>query len=75
MSSPTPRESAESTDVANAPARARQQARAHAAGLTAVARERRYLLSALACGVPVEDLAADLRISPRAIRHLLGPHC
>ena len=79
MPTPTPGDSAnptaESIDVRNAPALARQRAREHAAGLRTVARERRYLLSALACQVPVEDLAADLQISPRAIRHLLGPHC
>jgi hypothetical protein len=75
VATPTPGDSAESIDVLSAPARARQRAREHAADVRAAARERRYLLSALACGVPVEDLAADLRISPRAIRHLLGPHC
>lgn len=65
-----------STEPTNLPDRtevARAMARSHAAGLRAVARERVWLLDALARGKDVTELAHDLQVSPRAIRHLLGP--
>lgn len=72
---PTPGESAGSLgapDLARLPVgRARSQARQHAADLAVVARERRWLLDALARGVDIHDLAEDLRVTPRAICHLL----
>lgn len=72
---PAPGESAGSVgapDLARlAVGRARAQARRHAADLSVVARERRWLLDALARGVDIDDLAEDLRVTPRAICHLL----
>lgn len=52
---------------------ARMLARDHAASLATVARQRLWLLDALARGVPITELANDLNVTPRAIRHLLGP--
>ncbi len=52
---------------------ARMLARNHAASLAAVARERTWLLAALAQGEDISKLAEDLNVTPRAIRHLLGP--
>ena len=47
-------------------------ARAHAASLSIVARERLWLLDALTRGEDINKLAAQLHVTPRAIRHLLG---
>ncbi len=47
-------------------------ARAHAASLAVVARERMWLLDALTRGEDINKLAAELHVTPRAIRHLLG---
>ncbi|HUR73424.1 MAG TPA: hypothetical protein VMZ00_04065 [Sporichthya sp.] len=65
--------SAESTAVPDPIEVARAVARAHAAGLTAVARQRVWLFESLARGKDVTELAHDLKVTPRAIRHLLGP--
>lgn len=51
---------------------ARLVARDHAASLATVARERTWLLDALTRGEDIAQLAEDLNVSPRAIRHLLG---
>ncbi len=63
----------EPTDLPPRIEAARAVARTHAAGLQAVAREREWLIEALARGRDINELAHDLQVSPRAIRHLLGP--
>jgi hypothetical protein len=63
----------EPTDIPARTEAARVAAREHAAGLVAVARERAWLLDALARGKDITELAHDLKVTPRAIRHLLGP--
>ena len=63
----------EPTDLPAGTEAARAAARAHAADLAAVARERQWLMDALARGRHIDELAQDLRVTPRAIRHLLGP--
>ena len=70
---PTPGEPAGSLGAPDLAAveHARSQARRHAADLAVVARERRWLLDALARGVDLQELAEDLRVTPRAICHLL----
>ena len=51
---------------------ARLVARDHAASLATVARQRVWLLEALSRGADTAELARDLSVTPRAIRHLLG---
>lgn len=72
MNASSPNDFSDPTDAPDPASLARTVAREHAACLTSVARERAWLLDALARGKDITELAIDLNVTPRAIRHLLG---